>query len=155
MTTGPSRWSIAAVFALGLFTASAPAQPSADTSIDGVYNGSYASDQGSTRFKLTLARHANGTLAGVFTLYVPEGSDTNAYTCAVTGRYIAANRMVQLTRGKWESPPPSEVNFQGMNGQFDPNGGDGAGEISGQMRARLAARFAAVRDPTESANTAS
>ncbi|HSV15215.1 MAG TPA: hypothetical protein VLI90_13230 [Tepidisphaeraceae bacterium] len=38
----------------------------------------------------------------------------------------------------------------GMNGIFDPAGGNGAGQISGKMRARPGPAFQAVRDATES-----
>src|SRR4051812_45064097 len=95
------RWFVAAVFALAVFATSAPAQPAQagkPASIDGVYNGTYAGEDGATptKFKLTLTVEANGTLAGTFTLFVPDGSATNAYTCDVRGRYIAPNRMVQV-----------------------------------------------------------
>src|SRR5438477_4269075 len=113
-------WSITIVFALFfVFAPCAQAQPVAaakQTSINGVYNGTYAGVQGPTKFKLSLTQQDNGTLAGSFTLFLPEGSDTKAYTCGVTGRYIPANRMVQVLRGKWETPPPAGVDMPGMNG---------------------------------------
>src|SRR6476619_2384306 len=95
------RWFVAAAFALAVFARSAPAQPAhacKAASIDGVYNGTYAGENGATptKFKLTLTVEGNGTLAGTFTLYVPDGSATTAYTCDVKGRYIAPNRMVQV-----------------------------------------------------------
>src|SRR5882672_3400579 len=154
MKTIATRWWIT-VIASWAFATSTPAQPAPTASIDGVYNGSYAGDQGPTKFKLTLALQNNGTPAGVFTLYLSEGSGTNAYTCGVTGQYTAANRMLRLVRSKWETPPPTGIDMQGMSGLFDPNGGQGAGQISGQMRARPGPRFEAIRDPAESANIAS
>jgi hypothetical protein len=143
------------VFACWAFATIAPAQPARIDSIDGVYNGSYAGEQGPTKFKLTLTHQSNGTLAGMFTLYLPEGSDTKAYACALMGRYIPVNRTFLLTRGKWETRPPDGVEMTGMNGLFDPAGGNGAGQISGRMRVRPGPEFEAVRDADESAKMAS
>src|SRR5271170_5603902 len=88
VATIASQWLIAAVFASGLFTPNAPAQVAPLAEIDGVYNGSYAGDKGPTKLKLTLTTQPDGTLVGVFTLYLPEGSGTTAYTCHMDGRYI-------------------------------------------------------------------
>ncbi len=96
----------------------------------------------------------NGVLAGVFTLYLPESSDTKAYTCTLTG-YVHANRTFLLNRGKWETPPPSGFEMAaGMNGLFDPNGGNGAGQISGKIRDGSRPKFEAIRDAAESATMA-
>jgi hypothetical protein len=151
------RWSITAVFALWVFALSAPAQPipaAKLTSITGVYNGTYAGEQGPIKFKLSVTQQDNGTLAGTFTLYLPDGADTTAYTCDVRGRYIPANRMVQVVRGKWETPPPAGIDMPGMNGVFDPDGANGAGQISGKMRSRPGPKFEAIRDADESAKLA-
>jgi hypothetical protein len=148
---------LAAVFALLVFASGAAAQPvkpAKPASIDGVYNGSYAGDQGPIKFKLTLTQDDRGTLAGAFTLYLPEGADTKAYTCDVKGRYLAVNRMVQVLRGKWETAPPGGIDMPGMNGVFDPDGGKGAGQISGKMRVRPGPTFEAIRDADESAKMA-
>ncbi len=147
-------WSKTALFTLWVFACSAPAQPVPDakaTATSGVYNGTYAGEQGPIKFKLAVTQQDNGTLAGTFTLYLPDGADTKAYTCDIRGRYIPANRMVQVLRGKWETPPPGGVDMLGMNGVFDPGGAKGAGQISGRMRARPAPEFQAIRDPAESA----
>src|SRR5256885_7739231 len=88
------RLFITAVFALLASASGAPAQPvqpAKPSSIDGVYNGSYAGDHGPVKFKLTLTQEGNGTLGGGFTFYLPDGADTKAYTCDVKGRYIPAN----------------------------------------------------------------
>src|SRR4051812_34590083 len=101
------RSCVAAVLAVSAFAPSAQAQPAkaaALTSISGVYNGTYAGDQGSIKFKLSITQQDNGIIAGTFTLYLPEGSDTKEYTAAVSGRYIEAKQMVQVFRGKWETP---------------------------------------------------
>ena len=151
------RWSIAAVFALWVFAARAPAQPvqaAKPASMSGVYNGSYTGAQGTIKFKLSVTQQDNGTLAGSFTLYLPDVSDTKPYTCNIRGRYFPANRMVQLTRGRWETAPPAGVDMLGMNGFFDPTGGNGAGQIAGRLRGRPASQFEAVRDVDESAKFA-
>ncbi len=135
------------------FERAGPASPPA--TINGVYNGTYTGEQGPTKFKLSLTQQDNGILAGEFTLYVQEGSGTKAYTCDLRGRYIPANRMVQLIRGKWKTPPPAGIDMPGMNGVFDPDGGNGAGQISGTMRARPGPQFQAIRDADESTRMAS
>jgi hypothetical protein len=148
------RGFILAVFAFWAFAPSAHAQPvqaAKAASLTGVYNGTYAGEQGPIKFKLTITQQDNGALAGSCTLYLPEGADTKEYTCDVRGRYISANRRVQVLRGKWETPPPAGVDMPGMNGLFDPDGGSGAGQIAGTMRARPGPQFQAVRDADESA----
>ncbi len=149
--------SIAALFVLWVFASGAQAQPAQAAkpiSITGVYNGTYAGEQGPIKFKLSLTQQDNGTLAGEFTLYVAEGSATNAYTCDLRGQYVRANRRVQLVRGKWKTPPPGGIDMPGMNGVFDPDGGNGAGQISGTLRARPGPKFEAIRDADESAKMA-
>ncbi len=153
-------WSIAALIALWVFAPSAPAQRAPSTapvakpsSISGVYNGTYAGNQGPVKFKLSLTQQDNGTFVGAFTLYSAEGPDAKEYTCNVTGRYVPANRTVQLLHGIWETLPPSGGNLPGI-GVFDPTGGNGAGQISGNMRARPGAKFQAIRDADESAKMA-
>src|SRR5258708_5756984 len=151
------RSSIAAVLALVVIAPIASAQPvpaAKLASISGVYNGTYAGAQGPIKFKLSLTQQDNGALAGSCTLYLSEGDGTKEYTCDVRGRYIPANRMVQVLRGKWETPPPAGVDMPGMTGLFDPEGGNGAGQIAGKMRARPGPQFQAVRDADESAKWA-
>jgi hypothetical protein len=150
MTTMATRWWITVV-ACSAFAASAPAQPARTAPIDGVYNGSYAGDQGPTNFKLTLTLQGSVTLTGVFTFYPPGGSGTTSYTCDVVGRYIQASRQFQLRRSKWESVAPTNLSMMGMNGTFDPDGGQGAGQIMGKMRDRPSPTFEAIRDAAESA----
>ena len=54
-----------------------------------------------------------------------------------------------------KTPPPSGFEMAaGMNGQFDPHGGNGAGQITGKMRDEPRPRFEAIRDADESSKTA-
>src|SRR4029077_16572394 len=120
------------VTACWAFAASAPAQSAPPAEIDGVYNGSYAGDKGPTKLKLPLTTQPDGTLVGVFTLYLPEGSGTTAYTCHMDGRYLPG-RGFQLVRLKWETAAPKNLNMFGINGAFDAAGGQGAGKILGKL----------------------
>ncbi len=150
-----ARWLPAGVLACGIFASNIRAQDVPTAAIIGVYNGSYTDAQGTTKFKLSLTQNANGMLAGVFTFYLPGGSDTNAYTRDLLGQYIPRNHLFALRAGKWETAPPKQVVLTGMNGVFDPAGGQSAGEISGKMVARPGPPFEAIRDAAESANLAS
>jgi hypothetical protein len=153
MAKTAARWLLAGVFACGMFASNIRAQDAPAAAIYGVYNGSYTDAQGTTKFKLSLTENANGRLAGVFTFYLP-GGDTNAYTRDLLGQYIPRNRLFALRAGKWETVPPRQVVMMGMNGMFDPDGGQGAGKISGRMLVRPGAPFEAIRDAAESANLA-
>ena len=149
-----ARWLLAGVLACGMFASNIRAQDAPAAAIYGVYNGSYTDAQGTTKFKLSLTENANGRLAGVFTFYLPGGSDANAYTRDLLGQYIPRNRLFTLRAGKWETAPPGQVVMMGMNGMFDPDGGQGAGKISGRMLVRPGAPFEAIRDAAESAKLA-
>lgn len=150
-----ARWLLTCVLACGIFTSNIRGQDAPAAAIYGVYNGSYTDAQGATKFKLSLTENANGRLAGVFTFYLPGSSDTNAYTRDLLGQYIPRNHLFTLRAGKWETAPPGEVIMMGMNGMFDPDGGQGAGKISGRMLVRPGAPFEAIRDAAESASLAS
>ncbi len=150
-----SRWFVVTVFAVGAFASRAPGQLASPPTITGVYNGSYVGEQGPTKFKLSLTQQSNGTLAGVFTFYPLGSSDTTSYTCDIVGRYIQVTRQFQLRGRKWETVAPTNLNMMGMNGTFDPDGGQGAGQISGKMLGRPGPDFEAIRDAAESANMAS
>ncbi len=156
------RWSIAALFVLWVFASGAQAQraqAATPVSITGVYNGTYAGEQGPIKFKLAITHDGTGKLTGVFTLYLPEGAGTKAYTCDLTG-FIHANGTFLLASGKWETPPPSGFEIKGgLNGIFKPAGGNGAGQISGTIAGKVRGdprpKFQAIRDADESAKLAS
>jgi hypothetical protein len=150
-----SRWFVVTVFAVGAFASRAPGQLASPPTITGVYNGSYAGDQGPVKFKLSITQQSNGTLTGVFTLYPTGSAGTTSYTCDIRGRYLQVNRQFQLRGSKWEPVSPANLGMMGMNGTFDPDGGQGAGQISGKMLGRPGPDFEAIRDAAESANMAS
>ena len=162
LTATVFRSSVSALLVLLALASNAPAQrarPSAPPakapvsnvdSISGVYNGTYTGGaRGPTKFKLMLTQQENGILAGTLTLYLPDGADTKEYTCDVRGVYISANGMIQIARIKWETTPPAGIDMLGMAGQFDPKGGNGAGQLSGNMRSRTPSKFDAIRDADE------
>ena len=145
-----THWLIFAFLAGGAFTPGARAQLALPAEIDGVYNGSYAGDKGPTKLKLTLTTQQDGTLVGVFTLYLPEGSGTTAYTCHMDGRYIPG-RAFQLIRPKCETAAPKNLNMFGINGAFDAAGGQGAGKIFGKLLPP-GPDYEVTRDTAESAS---
>ncbi|HEY3838423.1 MAG TPA: hypothetical protein VGL72_17710 [Bryobacteraceae bacterium] len=157
MRTSTSRWLIAGVLAIPLLTSSAPAQPAINSSLDGVYNGSYTGPQGLTKFKLTITReNTNGyQIRGVLTLYLPGGSGTNIYTCDLDGTFISRGGLVGLRRTKWESAAPSGLDMAGIDAVFNARGGNNAGQISGRIGGNPAYKFEAIRDAAESANLVS
>ena len=91
----------------------------------------------------------------MLTLYLPEGSGTNAYTCDLNGNYISRGGLLQLRRSKWETAPPRGIEVLGLNGSFNPGGGNGAGQVSGIIGGARVYKFEAIRDPAESAKIAS
>ncbi|HEX3355522.1 MAG TPA: hypothetical protein VHS31_00975, partial [Tepidisphaeraceae bacterium] len=101
--------------------------------------------------KTAAGATVNSNIAGLLTVFLPDGSDTKAYTCELAGFYIP-NGNLQLMAKKWETPPPS--NMAGLQGKFDPDGGGhGVAQISGYMSDGTNSKFQAIRDATESANT--
>ena len=148
---------IIAVFAFGVFAGGAPAQPiptAKPNSIDGVYYGSCPGEKGPIKFKLSLTQQGKDVV-GLFTWYLPEGSGTHAYTCEVSGAFTPGNPMVRVFSGKWETPLPGGFNLRGLDGVFDPDGGNGAGQISGDMLVpSRGPKFQALRDAAESAKMA-
>jgi len=150
------QWTVTAVLAVSVFAPRAQAQPAkaaTPVSISGVYNGTYAGEQGPIKFKLSLTQQDTEKVNGTFALYLPDGPGTKTYTCDVTG-FLQANGTFALGRRPWVNPPPASVVWVGIDGKFDPAGGKGAGQISGKMRSRPAPEFQATRDPDESAKLA-
>ena len=157
MRTSISRWLLAGVLAVPLLTSSAVAQPAINPSLDGVYNGSYTGPQGLTKFKLTITRkNTNGyQIGGVLTLYVPEGSGANTYTCDLDGTFISRGGLLGLRRTKWETAAPSGLDMAGIDAAFNARGGNNAGQISGRIGGDPAFKFEAIRDAAESATLVS
>ena len=166
-----TQWWIT-VIACSTFAARRASQPARTDSIDGIYNGSYAGGQDAPvrgqaandgvrpitpiKFALSITQRDNGVLTGVFTLSpCRKSSDTKACCHVLTG-YVQANRTFLLKRGQWEAPPPRGFEMAaGMNGLFDPNGGNGAGSSFGQDSGTGSwPKFEAIRDADESARMA-
>jgi hypothetical protein len=143
--------------AAGVLAQPAPSAAAKSTSLSGVYNGSYAGEKGPIKFKLVITQQDDGTgkLAGVFSLYLPDGSDTKTYTCNLAG-FTVADRTFLLSEGRWQTPPPSGFEMKsGLRGQFDPAGGNGAGQIAGNMRDDPLPKFEAIREADQSGKLAS
>ena len=157
MRTSTSRWLLAGVLAVPLLTSSATAQPAINSSLDGVYNGSYTGPQGLTKFKLTITRKdANGyQIGGVLTLYVPERSGARTYTCDLDGTFVSRGGFLGLRRTKWETAAPSGLDMAGIDAAFNARGGNNAGQISGRIGGAPAYPFEAIRDAAESATLVS
>jgi uncharacterized protein with FMN-binding domain len=146
MTNLAIRSWIPAVIVWFVFGARAPAQVA---SIDGVYNGTYSDAQGPRTLKLSLQKSGNGSLTGVFTLYLPPASHDQAYSYSVVGKFVAASGKFYLRPQKWLSPPPEPYRMEGLAGTFDP----GTGQIAGKMSVGKGT-FEAARDEAESAEMA-
>jgi len=138
----------------------APAAPAARLGYEGVYNGTYTSKQGPTKFKLTLwmqqenrtleGELLNTNIAGLLTLYLSEGSGTKTYTSVLKGIYTSSQNL-QLTSGRWEPPLTGNFRMAGLQGRFDPHSGSDAKQISGYMSDASNSKFQAIRDADESA----
>ncbi len=142
---------------------SAPPAPVVRPVFEGVYNGTYADGAApATKFKLTLwlqredrtaaGQLVNTEVAGLLAVFVPEGSGLMPYTAELKGFYGGANRILQVTSGRWEPPPSGVFLVAGLQGQFDPDaaGNDGR-QLSGYMYFRTNPKFQATRDEAESA----
>src|SRR6202035_665797 len=127
-----------------LAQAGAATAPIVRLPFEGVYNGTYASDQlPTTKFKLQLwlqqeHKTAAGEIVqtdihGLLTVFPSDSSGTLPCTCELRGFYGNTSRAIQLTSRGWEPRIPSIPLMTGLQGKFDPNGGGGAAQISGSM----------------------
>jgi hypothetical protein len=126
--------------------AAAGAQPA--TALSGVYNGTSTCAQGSTTVKLSLTLSRGSELSGLFTLYLPAGTQKQGHTYSLRGQYNAQTANVSLLPVRWETEPPANVAMMGMNGTFTSN------EISGTLTGAGCKAFNVERDQAESANMA-
>ena len=137
-------------------------RPAVRQIFDGVYNGTYSGKHGPCIFKLTVwtqrenratdGQLVNTEVAGLLTLYLPEGSGTKAYTSELTGIYTLSQNL-QLISKRWDADLPSNFHMAGLQGRFDPDGGVNkpARQISGNMSDPSNSKFQAIRDEAESA----
>jgi len=127
-----------------------PQSATANTAIDGVYNGTCTPWGQSRTFQLALRTFDNGTLAGIMTLYDPFTSHEKPHSYGLNGTFEAAT-------GKFRLQPPSGLSpfgryfLLGLTGAFDPN----TGKVTGTLVNGPHDPFEATRDAAESANIAS
>ncbi|HWY56044.1 MAG TPA: hypothetical protein VNZ03_16375 [Terriglobales bacterium] len=142
--------SLCVLFTLRLFAPNMQAQ-SAATAINGVYNGNYACAQGPRTLKLSLLASGNGSLTGVFTFYMPPNSHSQAFSYSLSGTFDASSGRFRLNPVSWETQPPAGYAMIGMEGAFDPRGG----QVAGKITAPACGNFQAKRDQARPANVAS
>src|ERR1700733_6808799 len=126
LTASSLRWSVLTLSLLFLYVPRASALDPA-VGISGVYDGTYTCAIGPRTLKLTLQESENGSLTGIFTLYLPPASHTHAYSYSLKGTFNAVSGRFTLAPVKWESSPPGGYSKVGMEGIFDP----GIGRVSG------------------------
>jgi hypothetical protein len=128
-----SRWFIGAVFTVGVFSFCAPAQ-SAAADITGDYSGSYDGPQGPITFTLSLTeQEGRASLVGVLTSRVGTGADAVVSTNQLTGFYSGPVHRFQLRSNIDRTAPAANRSMVVINGTYDPNGGQGTGQLSGTI----------------------
>jgi hypothetical protein len=92
-------------------TATAPAAPMARLhSIDGVYNGTFAGQQGPITFQLTIRQTGGGKLAAVATVNLPADAGTKAVTYNLEGvNEPENNHHFALHARQGETVPPGDT----------------------------------------------
>src|ERR1041385_617387 len=116
--------------------------------LTGVYNGTYRCAQGATNLKLSLTTTASGELSGLFTFYLPPGTQNQGYTYSLHGQYDARTAKFSLMPVRWETQHPANFNMVGMNGSFDST------ELAGSITGPGCTTFNVERNQSESANIA-
>jgi hypothetical protein len=134
----------------GTVRQAARAQASAGAeSFGGVYSGTYHCGQGTTNLKLSLVTMARGEVSGLFTFYLPAGTQDQSYTYSVQGQFDAAIGKFKLAPVRWETAHPGGFAMVGLDGNFVSN------QLSGTITGPGCTTFNLIRDAVESANTAS
>ena len=133
-------------FAIAFMAPAASAQNAA--ALTGVYNGTYRCAQGATNLKLSLTVTAGGELSGLFTFYLPPGTQNQGYTYSLFGQYDPRTAKFSLMPVRWETQHPANFNMVGMNGSFDSN------ELTGRITSAACSTFNLERNQSESANIA-
>jgi hypothetical protein len=121
MNTRLIRCVVCSILSIGLASRVASAQ--AAGALTGTYTGTYryACGQGVTSLKLTLVSTPGGSVFGTFTLYLPPGTQKDAYTYSLQGAINPGTLKFTLTPVKWETAAPANVPMLGVNGTFDSN----------------------------------
>jgi len=140
-----ARFFTSMCFAMVLVVPAASAQNAALT---GVYNGTYRCGQGQTNLKLSLTVTASGELSGLFTFYLPPGTQNQGYTYSLHGQYDPRTAKFSLMPVRWETQHPANFMMVGMNGSFDSN------ELTGSITGAGCSTFNVERNQSESANIA-
>ena len=91
------------------------------TALTGVYNGKYTCGQGTTNLKLSLTVSPAGDISGLFTFYLPPGTQKQGYTYSLHGRYNPHTAKLALTPVRWETEHPANFIMVGMNGTYGSN----------------------------------
>ena len=133
-------------FAMVFVAPAASAQNPA--ALTGVYNGTYRCGQGATNLKLSLTTTAGGELSGLFTFYLPPGTQNQGYTYSVRGQYDARTAKFSLMPVRWETQHPANFSMVGMNGSFEST------ELTGSITGPSCTTFNVERNQSESANIA-
>ena len=140
--------------AAGTANPGAPAAPVARlSSINGVYNGTYAGPEGPTKFKLTIMQLGQGKLGGTFTVYLTSNAGTQAYTYSLEGGSGSGQGWrFQLDPRDWDTVPPTNFEQRVIQGTFVPNLSQNTATISGVMGGTGFPKFEATWDAVESTN---
>jgi hypothetical protein len=133
---------LAIIFVASDTTAQNPA------ALTGVYNGTYRCAQGATNLKLSLTVTPGGELSGLFTFYLPPGTQNQGYTYSLRGQYDARTAKFSLMPERWETQHPANFMMVGMNGAFDST------ELTGTITGAGCSTFNLERNQSESANIA-
>lgn len=92
--------------------------PSPQQAINGVYTGTYVCGKAKD-FRLSLQAPETGLVQGKFTLYLPPGTHSQAYTYSLNGSFDPKTGRFQLNPLKWEGPEPPNIAIVGIKGTFD------------------------------------
>jgi hypothetical protein len=114
------------------------------TPLTGVYNGKYTCGQGTTNLKLSLTVSPAGDISGLFTFYLPPGTQKQGYTYSLHGQYNPQTAKIALTPVRWETEHPANFIMVGMNRTF------GSNELTGTITGGACSTFNVERSQAES-----
>jgi hypothetical protein len=150
-------------------TAAAATAQSPDTSITGVYNGTYICTRVQLKLKLVLIAAPDASLTGFFIVEWPDNipnypppDSGSRFTYKLNGRYVLpwatpAGRIVGaaayvLTATPWGTPAPSDCAMGQVRGRFsvDSAAGQASDRITGSIDNPRRSDFHLFRDKAES-----